>query len=133
MAAHTPNTKASKKSLASNETPINGHVAYLTSKLDVHTTCNKANDDVKSLPQNNDRELRLHHVRTRREKEKIKKLAEFESNREDHPSGLLTIQNAIPASQLPKPRRATAEERNIMIENFREEIATSQPHVITDD
>ena len=134
MAAHTPNTKASKISSDSNEIPISGHVTHSTSELDVHTTCNNKaiDDDVNSLPENNDRELRLHHVRTRREKEKIKELVELESNREDQPSGLLRIQNAIPASQLPSPRRATTEEKEILKKNFWEEIATMQPRLITD-
>ena len=133
MAAHTPNTKASKKSLTSNEIPINSLVAHSTSKLNVHTPCNKSIDNVKSLPENDNRELRLqYHVRTRREKEKIKELAAFENNREDQPSGPLTIRNAIPASQLLKPRRATAEEKEIQKKNFREEIARNQPYVITD-
>ena len=135
MAHNTASIQAPQISLPPNEILINvvqaliGHVSDLTSKIDVNTTCNKALDHVKSVLKDNDRPLTLHHVRTWRERQKLKELAkELAQIIESDPNqiaGPLRIRNAIPASQLPSPRRSTAEE------NFPKEAALKQPYKMT--
>ena len=137
MTAITRTTDTMRIQLAPNEILINvvqalnGHVSHLTSELDVRTTCIEAIKNAKSLLENDDRELTLHHIRTRCEKEKLKELAEELIHSQDQQSGALTVQNAIPANQLPSPRRATAEEKGIMKENFRKDTTTQQPYALT--
>ena len=137
-----------KISLAPNEIllnvvqVLNGHVSHLKTDLDVRTSCIKAIEDAKSLLGNEDRDLTLHHVRTRREKEKLKELADELMHSQDQYSGALKVRNTIPANQLPSPRRATTGEKAILKENFRltqssleaqdppKGTPTQQPHVL---
>lgn len=138
-----------KISLAPNEIlmnvvqVLNGHVSHLKIDLDARTSCIKAIDNARSLLENDDRELTLHHVRTRLEKEKLKELAEEVMHSQDQHLGALKVRDTIPAGQLPSPRRATLEEKRIMKENFRlthtspeaqnfpKDTITQQPHVLT--
>ena len=138
MAHNTASTQVPQIPLPPNEILINivqalnGHVGDLTSKIDINTTCNKALDHVKSVLKDDDRPLTLHHVRTWRERQKLKELAkELAQIIESGPNqtaGPLRIRNAIPATQLPTPRRSTAEERNILKEKFAMEAALKQPY-----
>jgi len=136
MAEDAPNIKAMQISLPPNEILINvvhalnGRVDNLTSEINVHTTCNKAISHVQSLLENHDQPLRLNHIRSRRQKQKLKKLAQS-ANDPNQPSGPLTIRHAIPASQLPNPKRATLEQRIFLKENFSKERAMNKPFVMT--
>lgn len=136
MAEDTPNLKAMQISLPPNEILINvvdalnGRVDNLTSEINIHTTCNKAISHVQSLLENHDRPLRLNHIRTWRQKQKLKELAQS-ANDPNQPSGPLRIRNAIPASQLPNPKRATLEERKLLKENFSKEGIMNKPFITT--
>ena len=136
MAEDAPNTKALQISLPPNEILINvvhalnGRVDDLTRDIDVHTTCNDAISHVQSLIANHDRPLRLRKIRSRRQRERLRELAQS-ANNPNHPSGPLSIRNAVPASQLPSPKRATVEERKILKENFPKEAATNKPFITT--
>ena len=82
LSTNTRTTYTTKLSLAPNEILINvvhalnGHVSHLTCELDVRMTCSKSIDHIEYLLEIHDRELTLHHVRTRCEKGKVKELAE---------------------------------------------------------
>ena len=102
----------------------------LTREINVHTTCNKAINHVQSLLENYDRPLRLNQIRSRRQKQKLKELAQS-ANDPNQPLGPLRIRNAIPASQLPNPKRATLEERKVLKENFPKEVAMNRPFIMT--
>ncbi|KAI9780191.1 MAG: uracil DNA glycosylase [Candelina submexicana] len=136
MAEDTPNTKALQISLPPNEILINvvhalnGRVDNLTREVNVHTTCNKAISHVQSLLENHDRPLRLNQIRSRRQKQKLKELAQS-ANNPNQPLGPLRIRNAIPASQLPNPKRATLEERKVLKESFPKEAAMNKPFIMT--
>ena len=136
MAQDTASTQALQISLPPNEILINvvhalnGRVGHLTSKIDLNTTCIKAIDHVKSVLETHDRPLTLHRVRTWRERQKLRELAQSGSD-PNQMTGPLRIRNAIPASQLPSPRRSTAEERNIMKANFPKEAALKEPYIMT--
>lgn len=135
MAEKSTNSKAIQIFLPPNEILINvvqalnGRVDDLTSEINVHTTCNKAISHVQALLENNDRPLNLTHIRTRRQKQKLKELAQSMQDQNQF-SGPLTIRNAIPASQLPSPKRATLEERRILKENFLREGPTHKPFMM---
>lgn len=135
--AEAANTKAIQISLPPDEVLINvahalnGHVKDLTREIDLHTTCNQAISHVQNLLENHDRPLSLHHIRTPREKLKLKELARSVHD-PNQPLGPLNIQNAIPASELPKPKRATLEERKILKENFLKSPAMNKPFIMTD-
>ena len=136
MAEDAPSIKALQISLPPNEILINvvhalnGRVDNLTREINVHTTCNEAISHVQSLLENHDRPLRLNHIRTRRQKQKLKELAQS-VHYPDRPFGPLSVRNAIPASQLPSPKRATLQERKLLKENFSKEAAMNKPYIMT--
>lgn len=135
MAEAKPHIETFKISLPPNEILINvvhalnGHVDDLTREVDAYTTCNKAISHVQSLLENHDQPIRLMPTRTRREKEKLKELAKA-INSPNQPVGPLRVHNALPASQLPTPKRATLEERKILKEILLKEAAMKKPFVM---
>ena len=110
MAQDTPETL--QITLPPNEILINGiqvsngHVNNLTLNNNIYTTCNEALSCSQLSLENHNRPLRPYYVRTRRESKKLKELAQS-ANVPDKVPGPLQIRNAIPAEQLPKPKRAT--------------------------
>lgn len=106
---------------------LNGRVDHLTSHINVDTTYTQALSHVQSTLKGHDLPLRLTQIPTSKQKKKLKELAISVDNSSPGP---LSIRNSIPASQLPSPRRATHEHRNMLKENIPKSDSMSKPYVM---
>ena len=92
------------------------------------TTCTQALKHVAdSLEENFNPEIWLTRIRTREEKEAIRKLAKSMNG----DLGPLRIRNSIPSEQLPLPRQSSQKEKMILKENFRNQSPLSKPFFTT--